>query len=188
MVDAVTFASPEAFEAWLEAHGQSETAIWLRLAKKAADVQSLTYAQALDVALCHGWIDGVKRADTAQHFLQRFTPRKASSPWSKINRDKAEELVKSGRMTDAGRAAIAQAKASGAWAKAYQGSATISVPEDLALALRDNPAAATFFESLNRQNRYAVLYRIGAVKKAETRARKIAEFVSMLARGEKLHP
>ena len=188
MADPLIFATPEAFEAWLLKHGQTETELLLRLAKKGARDPTLNYAQALDVALCHGWIDGVKRPDSDEHFIQRFTPRKALSPWSKINRDKAEALIKSGQMREEGLAAIAQAKANGKWDKAYAGSASIAVPDDLAAALKRNAAANAFFKKLDRQNRYAILYRIGTVKKAETRARKIAQFVTMLAKGEKLYP
>jgi uncharacterized protein YdeI (YjbR/CyaY-like superfamily) len=188
LADRVIFASSEAFDVWLVRHGSNASEIWLRLAKKAASEQTLNYAQALEVALCHGWIDGVKKPDSDEHFLQRFTPRKASSPWSKINREKAEALIAQGRVREGGLDAVAQAKANGTWDKAYAGSATIGIPEDFAAALKCNKAADAFFNKLDRQNRYAVLYRIGVVKKAETRARKIAQFVEMLAKGEKLHP
>lgn len=188
MVDAVLFKNAEAFEFWLEQHGKSKTEIWLKLAKTPAAEQSLNYAQALDVALCHGWIDGVKKALDREHFLQRFSPRKATSGWSKINCDKIEQLQKAGRMREAGLAAVTQAKASGTWDKAYAGSASIEVPEDFAAALSGNAKAEAFFATLNRQNRYAFLYRVGTVKKAETRQRKIAQYVEMLAKGEKLHP
>ena len=188
MAEPVIFTTPQAFADWLLQHGAAEKEIWLRLAKQNAVEKTLNYAQALEIALCHGWIDGVKKPDSAQHFLQRFTPRKASSPWSKINRDKVEALIAAGLMREGGMAAIANAKANGAWEKAYAGSATIELPDDLASALRKNKAAQAFFEQLDRQNRYAILYRIGAVKKAETRARKIAQYTEMLARGEKIHP
>ena len=188
MADPVIFVSSEALDGWLLRHGSDASEIWLRLAKKAAREQTMNYAQALEVALCHGWIDGVKKPDSEEHFLQRFTPRKASSPWSKINREKAEALIAQGRVREGGLDAVAQAKANGTWDKAYAGSATIDVPEDFAAALKRNKAAGAFFNGLDRQNRYAVLYRIGAVKTAETRARKIAQFVEMLAMGEKLHP
>ena len=188
MADPVIFASGKSFDAWLLRDGNEASEIWLRLAKKAAHEQTLNYAQALEVALCHGWIDGVKKPDSGEHFLQRFTPRKFSSPWSKINREKAEAMIAQGRMREGGLAAISKAKANGTWDRAYAGSATIDIPEDFAAALKRNKAASTFFDRLDRQNRYAVLHRIGAVKKAETRARKIAQFLEMLAKGEKLYP
>lgn len=188
MADPIIFASGESFHAWLLRHGTDASEIWLRLAKKAASEQTLNYAQALEVALCHCWIDGVKKPDRDEHFLQRFTPRRASSSWSKINREKAEALIAQGRMGEGGSAVISKAKANGTWDRAYAGSATIDVPEDFVVALKHNKAAAAFFGKLDRQNRYAVLYRIGAVKKAETRARKIIQFVEMLAKGEKFYP
>jgi uncharacterized protein YdeI (YjbR/CyaY-like superfamily) len=188
MVEPVLFSSPEAFEQWLLRHGATEKEIWLKLAKKAALVQTLNYAQAVDVALCFGWIDGVKKSLDETHFIERFSPRQSSSPWSKINCDKIADLAKQGRMREGGLAAVAQAKSNGQWDKAYGGSATMAVPDDLISALHSNQIAAAFFETLNRQNRYAILYRINAVKKAETRARKIEQFVAMLAKGEILYP
>jgi uncharacterized protein YdeI (YjbR/CyaY-like superfamily) len=188
MTDSVLFETSDDFETWLDQNGKSAPDIWLRLAKKAAARQTLTYAQALDVALCHGWIDGVKKALDETHFLQRFTPRKAESLWSKINCEKVGALQQAGRMREAGMAAVALAKANGAWDRAYSGSASITLPDDFSLALQANVAAEKFFAGLDRQNRYAFLYRIGSVKKSETRARKIARYVAMLAKGEKLHP
>lgn len=188
MVEPVLFATVEEFSTWLKENGKLENEIWLQLAKKISSQPTLNYRQALDVALCYGWIDGIKKSLSEQHFLQRFTPRKPSSPWSLINRNRAEILIQQGLMQDAGLAEITKAKANGMWERAYAGSATINVPQDFALALSKNVQAKTMFAQLNRQNRYAILYRLNAVKKAETRAKKIEQFVAMLAKGEKLHP
>ncbi len=159
------------------------------LAKKGTtDPTSLTYAQALEEALCQGWIDGQKRSRDATTFAQRFTPRRRTSQWSKRNLRIAEELIAEGRMLPAGLAEIDQAKADGRWAAAYSGQAAASVPADLAAALSANPAAEKTFADLNGANRYAVLYRIETAKRAETRSRRIDQFVEMLARGETIHP
>lgn len=182
--------SQQDWEDWLQAHGDSSEAIWLRLAKKAAGAQapSLTYAEAVDSALCFGWIDGQKRTESALHWLQRFTPRRARSLWSKINTVKVQRLEQAGRMRPAGLREVARAKADGRWDKAYTSLNSSVVPADLQAALDAHPQARAFFETLNGQNRYAILFRIQSVKKAETRARKIAQFVDMLASGGKLHP
>ena len=159
------------------------------LAKKGmTDPTSLTYAQALEEALCQGWIDGQKRSRDATTFAQRFTPRRRTSQWSKRNLRIAEELIAEGRMLPAGLAEIDRAKADGRWAAAYAGQAEASVPADLVAALSANPAAEKMFADLNGANRYAVLYRIETAKRAETRARRIDQFVEMLARGETIHP
>ena len=159
------------------------------LAKKGTtDPTSLTYAQALEEALCQGWIDGQKRSRDAATFAQRFTPRRRTSQWSKRNVRIAEELIASGRMLPAGLVEIDQAKADGRWAAAYSGQAEASVPADLAAALAANPAAEKVFADLNGSNRYAVLYRIETAKRAETRSRRIGQLVEMLARGETIHP
>ncbi|MFE1433581.1 YdeI family protein [Streptomyces griseoaurantiacus] len=185
--ETVTFASAEAFEAWLGENHAASPGIWLKLRKKDPGVVALDYAQALEVALCYGWIDGQKATFDDQWWLQRFTPRRPGSRWSKINRDKATALVEQGRMRPPGQAEIDRARADGRWAAAYDGARTATVPEDLAAALAAVPAAAAFFETLDRRNRYAVLYRVQDAKKAETRARRIEKFVEMLARGEKPH-
>jgi uncharacterized protein YdeI (YjbR/CyaY-like superfamily) len=148
----------------------------------------LDYAQALDVALCYGWIDGQKGKFDDQHWLQRFTPRRPKSRWSKINRDKVAALTEQGRMQPAGLAEVERAKADGRWQAAYDGQRTSSVPDDLLAALAANPAAAEFFATLDRQNRFAILYRIQDVKKPETRARRVEKYVAMLAEGKKLYP
>lgn len=187
-LEIVSFESAEAFEAWLSDHHATSAGIWLKLRRKSAGIVALDYAQALDVALCYGWIDGQKGAFDDQHWLQRFTPRKPTSRWSKINRDKVAALTEQGRMRSAGLAEVERAKSDGRWQAAYDGARTSSVPEDLAAALAANPAAAAFFETLDRQNRFAILYRIQDVKKPETRARRIEKYVAMLAEGKKLHP
>jgi uncharacterized protein YdeI (YjbR/CyaY-like superfamily) len=161
----------------------------LVLAKKATtSPTSLTYDQALEEAICFGWIDGQVRRRDERTYFQRFTPRRVRSRWSKRNTTLAERLISEGRMQASGIAEVERAKADGRWEAAYAGSATIGVPDDLAAALAAEPEAKTMFGRLTSQNRYAILYRIEAVKRPETRARKIAEFVAMLARGETVHP
>nr|WP_234375017.1 MULTISPECIES: YdeI/OmpD-associated family protein [unclassified Streptomyces] len=187
-LEIVAFESAEAFEAWLGENHAVSPGIWLKLRKKSPGVVALDYAQALDVALCYGWIDGQKAGLDDQWWLQRFTPRTARSKWSKVNRDKVAALIEQGRMQPAGQAEIDRAKADGRWDAAYDSSRTATVPDDLAAALAAEPAAAEFFEALDRQNRYAILYRVQDAKKPETRARRIEKFVAMLAKGEKLHP
>lgn len=184
----LTFANQDAWEQWLAKNAGKSAGVWLRLAKKGAKQPTLTYAQALESALCHGWIDGQKQAENEDYWLQRFTRRSAKSLWSKINKDKAEALIAAGRMLPAGMQEIEKAKGDGRWDMAYTSASQSTVPEDLQAALDANPEARTFFSTLNSRNRYAVLFRIQNAKKPETRARKIAEFVDMLSRGETLHP
>lgn len=186
-LETVSFASAEEFEAWLGENHANSPGIWLKLRKKGPGIVALDYAQALDVALCYGWIDGQKGKFDDEWWLQRFTPRKARSRWSKINRDKVAALVAQGRMRPAGQAEVDRAVADGRWEAAYDSARTASVPEDLAAALAAEPAAAAFFEALDRQNRFAILYRVHDAKRAETRARRIEQYVAMLARGEKPH-
>jgi uncharacterized protein YdeI (YjbR/CyaY-like superfamily) len=187
-VETVAFESAEAFQAWLGENHAVSPGVWLKLRKKGSGVVALDYAQALDVALCYGWIDGQKAAFDDQWWLQRFTPRKPRSKWSKVNQDKVAVLTEQGRMHPAGQAEVDRAKADGRWEAAYDGARTATVPDDLAAALTADQAAAEFFETLDRQNRYAILYRVQEAKKAETRARRIEKYVAMLAKGEKLHP
>ena len=178
-----------AFRDWLDANKDSSGGVWLVLAKKnTTDPTSLTYAQALEEALCQGWIDGQKRSRDAATFTQRFTPRRRTSRWSKRNVDLAEGLIADGRMLPSGLVEIERAKADGRWAAAYSGQAAATVPADLAAALAANAAAGSAFSSLNGANRYSVLYRIETAKRAETRARRIDQLVEMLARGETIHP
>ncbi len=178
-----------AWRTWLEAHHAQPTGVWLVLAKKATVVPTrVTYDQALDEALCFGWIDGtLGRRDDAT-YRQRFTPRRPGSPWSKRNVGIIERLELEGRMHAAGSAAVDQARADGRWAAAYAGQATMEVPADLAAALAADPGAAAMFAILTKANRYSVLYRIETARRPETRARKVAELVAMLARGDTIHP
>jgi uncharacterized protein YdeI (YjbR/CyaY-like superfamily) len=178
-----------AWRAWLAKKHADPAGVWLVLAKKGTEeTTTLTYDQALEEAICHGWIDGQVRRRDDDTYRQRFTPRRRRSAWSKRNTDIAERLLAEGRMRSAGVAEMERAKADGRWDSAYAGQADIEVPRDLAEALAAEPKALSMFESLNSQNRYAVLYRIATTKRAETRARKIEEFVAMLARGETVYP
>jgi len=187
-LEIIAFESPGEFEEWLAKHHDSSPGIWLKLRKKTPGLAALTYAQALECALCFGWIDGQKAALDDSFWLQRFTPRKARSKWSKINRDKVAALTDQGRMRPRGLAEVERAKADGRWEAAYDSPRSATVPEDLAGALAANPAAAAFFATLDATNRYAVLYRIHDAKRPETRAKRIATYVAMLADGKKLHP
>lgn len=182
------FASQAAWAAWLRVHHAESPGLWLKIGKQANREDSVTYAEALEEALCYGWIDGQKRACDDSWWLQHFTPRGPRSKWSQLNRDKAEQLIKAGRMQAAGLAAVEAAKADGRWDAAYASARTMEVPDDLERALEAHPKAAAFFKTLDSANRYAVLYRIHDAKRPETRARRIAQFVEMLERGEKLHP
>jgi len=184
----LTFATQSEWEAWLEGNSSTSPGVWLRLAKKSAEQPTVTYAQALEAALCHGWIDGQKQSEDQHYWLQRFTPRTAKSIWSKINKEKAEALISAGRMRPAGLVAIERAKLDGRWQAAYSSASASTIPDDLQQALDANPKAKTFFATLNSQNRYAILFRIQNVKKTETRAKKIAQFIEMLGNGEKLYP
>ncbi|WP_129839827.1 YdeI/OmpD-associated family protein [Streptomyces sp. RFCAC02] len=185
----LSFDTAADFETWLAEHHASSPGIWLKLRKKTpGGAAGFDYAQALDVALCHGWIDGRKAAYDDRHWLQRFTPRRPDSAWSKVNRTKAEALIADGRMRPAGAAEIERARADGRWAAAYDGMAGSTVPDDLAAALAANPAAAEFFAKLDGRNRYSVLYRVQTAKKAETRQRRIEQYVAMLAEGRSIHP
>jgi uncharacterized protein YdeI (YjbR/CyaY-like superfamily) len=181
------FASPETFREWLQEHHATSKGIWLKIAKKGSGTTSVTYPEALEEALCHGWIDGQKGALDEVFFLQRFTPRGPRSKWSKINVEKAEALIKARRMRAAGLAEVEKAKADGRWEAAYDPQSQATVPEDLQEALDKNPKAAAFFATLTGANRYAVLYRIHEAKKPETRAKRIEKFVAMLERHETVH-
>ncbi len=182
------FADAAAWERWLERHPQS-SGVWLKIAKKDAGIPSVTYAEALDVALCHGWIDGQKKGLDAQFFLQRFTPRRARSTWSKINVAKIDVLTAAGRMRPAGLREVEAAKADGRWDAAYDGAKSMDVPHELskALALAKNRKAKAFFDALDRTNRYAVCWRVQTAVKPETKLARVEKLVAMLARGEKIH-
>ncbi len=178
----------EAWHAWLDTHHTDHPGVWLVLHKKGGQTTALTYAQALDEALCFGWIDGqIARRDDGS-YRQRFTPRRPGSAWSTRNVEHVARLAEAGRMRPAGIAAVQAAKAQGRWQAAYRGQADMQIPPDLVLALATNPAAAATFDQLDAANRYAIVYRLNAVKRPATRDRKLAEYVDMLARGESLHP
>ncbi len=186
--DIIECTSADGWAAWLAEHHETAAGAWLRIAKAGTNVPTVTYAEALDEALCHGWIDGQKDRLDDTYWLQRFTPRGPRSRWSKINRAKAEALIAGGRMRPAGLREVDRAKADGRWAAAYDGQRTADIPDDLAAAFTAEPAAAAFFGTLSGANRYAVLYRIAEAKRPETRARRIAKYVAMLAAGETIHP
>jgi uncharacterized protein YdeI (YjbR/CyaY-like superfamily) len=181
------FAAPADLEEWLEENHAASDGVWLKIAKKGAPVPSVTYGEALELALCFGWIDSQKRGHDEQHFLQRFTPRRPRGRWSKINREKAEALIAAGRMRPTGLAEVDAAKADGRWEAAYDGQRTAEVPADLQRELDANPAAREFFAGLDSANRYAVIYRLNDAKKPETRERRLRKFLAMLERGEKIH-
>lgn len=182
----MAFASAAAFRKWLTQHHADHPGIWLKIAKKASGIPTVTYTEALDEVLCFGWIDGQKKSFDATAFLQKFTKRGKRSVWSKINVGHATRLEKEGRMKPAGLAAVAAAKAAGRWAAAYHSFSTAEMPEDFLIALAGEPEAKAFFETLNKTQRYGFFFRITTAKKAETRRKRIADFVMMLKRGEKL--
>ena len=184
----VAFASPQAWEAWLAEQHAISAGVWLKIAKKGSGIATVDYAQALDVALCYGWIDGQKGAIDETYWRQRFTPRTSRSKWSKVNTGKVEELIAAGRMRPAGLREVERAKADGRWEAAYDGQRSAGVPEDLECALAENDAARAFWANLDATNRYAVLYRIQDAKRAETRARRIATFVAMLSEHKAPYP
>ena len=182
------FPHQNAWTAWLAANHAASAGVWLRLAKKGSSIQSLSYAEALEAALCYGWIDAQKKAESEHAWLQRFTPRRSKSIWSKVNREKAVALIQAGRMHPAGLQQVERAKQDGRWDAAYDSPGNAEVPADLQAALDRNARANAFFPTLDRANRYAILWRIQTAKKAETRARRIRQFVEMLERHEKIHP
>lgn len=184
----LAFATARAWSEWLEAHHASSRGLWLKIAKQGAGAASVTYAEALDCALAWGWIDGQKGTLNDIWWVQRFTPRTAKSPWSKINRAKAEALIAAGTMEAAGLAEVERAKHDGRWERAYDGARSSSLPADLVAAFARNTRARDFFETLDGANRYAILYRVQTAKKPETRAERITRFVTMCARHEMIHP
>ena len=173
---------------WLNKSHRTNTGLWLRIAKKSSDLPSVSYQEALEVALCYGWIDGQKKPESDETWLQRFLPRSTKSLWSKINREKALALIASGEMKPPGLAAIENAKKNGQWEAAYDSPSKATIHSDFQAALDAHPKAKAFFETIDRTNRYAVLWRIQTAKKPETRARKIEQYIAMLERGEKIHP
>ena len=184
----MTFDSTDAWDAWLGAHHADSPGLWLKIAKKGAAGRTISYSEALDVALCHGWIDGQKGRYDDEYWLQRFTPRKPASKWSKINTERVAALTASGLMRPAGLREVERARADGRWEQAYESQSRVTVPEDLARALAENERARAFFATLDSANRYAILYRIGTAKKPETRAKRIDTFVAMLSEHKKIHP
>lgn len=182
------FPTPKTFEEWLSRNHAKADGIRIQLAKKSSGIRSITYAEALEVALCYGWIDGQSKSLDEQWFTQRFTPRRARSMWSKRNRDIVARLIEEGRMQPAGQAEIDRAKADGRWDAAYDSPAKATVPDDLAAALKKSPQARKFFESLDSRNRYAILHRLMIARKPETRAKRLEMFVTMLREGRTLYP
>jgi uncharacterized protein YdeI (YjbR/CyaY-like superfamily) len=184
----VAFASQEEWEAWLAANHAASRGLWLKIAKRGASTGTVSYAEALESALCYGWIDGQKRPFDDEYWLQRFTPRSARSKWSRINRDKATTLIAEGRMQPAGLAQVQAAQRDGRWDAAYEGQRGATVPDDFQRALDANPQAQAFFATLTGRNRYAILYRLHDAKRPETRARRLEEFIAMLNEHRKVYP
>lgn len=184
----ISFASRGAWEEWLAEEHATSNGLWLKLAKVGAGIDSVSYAEAVEVALCYGWIDGQAASFDETCWLQRFTPRRRRSKWSRINRDRASELIERGEMKPAGLAEVERAKSDGRWDAAYESQGTATMPDDLHRALEKNDAARAFFATLDSRNRYAILYRIQDAKKPETRARRIAKYVAMLNEHTKLYP
>lgn len=181
------FRSAKTWERWLARNHADSPGLWLKIAKKGSGVTTVDVVDAIEVALCYGWIDGLRHAHDETYFRQRFTPRRPRSKWSMINRDRVDALIAAGRMQPAGQAQVDAAKADGRWEAAYAGSRTIEVPDDLTYALRRNAAARRAFERLDSRNRFAILFRIHDAKRPETRARRIEQFVTMLAEGRTIH-
>ena len=181
----IPFASCDAWEAWLEGHHATSEGLWLKFAKKGSDIETVTYDQAVEVALCYGWIDGQVTRFDEDYYLQRFTPRRSRSRWSKINRQKATQLIERCEMKPAGLREVERAKADGRWDAAYDAPSTAMVPDDLRRELEKNGTARKFFSELDGRNRYAILYQIQDAKRPETRARRIAKYVAMLAEHKK---
>ncbi|HEX2181278.1 MAG TPA: YdeI/OmpD-associated family protein [Rubrobacteraceae bacterium] len=183
----IPFASRDAWAAWLDEQHATSDGLWLKIAKKGSGIETVTYAEAVEAALCYGWIDGQVRKFDEDYYLQRFTPRRARSKWSKINRQKATELIERGEMKPAGLREVERARADGRWDAAYDAPSTAQVPDDLLRELEKNDPAREFFETLDGRNRYAILYQIGDAKRPETRARRIEKFVAMLSEGKKIY-
>jgi uncharacterized protein YdeI (YjbR/CyaY-like superfamily) len=183
----VDFAGPDDWRSWLDEHHADSEGVWIRIAKRASGIASVDHDQAVEVALCFGWIDGQVRRVDDDWFMQRFTPRTKRSKWSRLMCEKAEELIASGAMQPAGLAEVERARADGRWERAYEPPSTATIPPDLQQALDASPAAAGFFAGLDANNRYAILHRLHDAKREDTRARRLAKFVAMLERGERIH-
>jgi uncharacterized protein YdeI (YjbR/CyaY-like superfamily) len=184
----ISFVTQQGWEAWLEENHVDARGIWLKMTKKATGIPSVSYAEALESALCYGWIDGQKASFDEQYWLQKFTPRGPKSMWSKINCDKATALLASGRMQPVGIRQVEQAKADGRWDAAYEPQSKMTIPDDFQKELDNNPKAMEFFNTLNSVNRYAILYRIQTAKKSETRSARISKFITMLSEHQKIYP
>ncbi len=183
-----SFAGSAEWRVWLEQNHASAAGVWIAIAKKGTGVDSVRYPEVLEEAICFGWIDGRRERHDDERFLQRFTPRRARSPWSRINREKAEALIERAAMAPAGLAEVERARADGRWERAYASQSAALVPEDLQRELDARPAAAATFAGLSSQNRYAILYRLDQARREETRARRLEKFVAMLEAGETIHP
>ena len=183
-----TFATAAAFEIWLAKNHKKAEGLWMKVAKANKGIKSIAFPDALDIALCYGWIDGLRRGLDEEYYVQKFTPRRAKSVWSVINKNKVAQLIKDGRMKDAGYAAIEEAKKNGQWDRAYHSIATMPVPEDLQKALDKNKKAKAFFAKLSSQNRFAILYRLHQVKREETKKKKIGEYIKMLESNQTIYP
>ncbi|GHO79062.1 hypothetical protein KSD_68330 [Ktedonobacter sp. SOSP1-85] len=184
----IGFTTQQDWESWLHENHDEAKGLWLKLAKKESGIPSISYAEALDVALCYGWIDGQKASLDKQYWLQKFTPRGARSMWSQVNREKAIALIAEGRMQPAGQKQIERAKSDGRWEQAYESQSKIGIPDDFQSELDQHPQAKEFFATLDSRNRYAILYSIQTAKKAETRSARIQKFIEMLSKQEKIHP
>lgn len=182
------FTNAGEWHAWLKKHHAKNTGVWLRIGKKNSGLVTVSYDEAVETALCHGWIDAIRKAYDGLSFVQRFTPRKPRSIWSQVNRERILALMKAGAMMPAGLAAVEVAKANGEWDRAYSPGSTITEPKDLLAALRKSPRAKAFYKELNAQNRFAILHRLEKSVKPELRAKRLAKFIEMLERGERIHP
>lgn len=185
--DVHLFPNAGAWHAWLKRNHAKNGGVWLRIGKKNSGLVTLTYDEAVETALCHGWIDAIRKAYDEESFVQRFTPRKPRSIWSQVNRERAIGLIKAGAMMPAGLAAVEVAKANGQWDRAYSPGSTITEPKDLLAALRKSPRAKAFYKELNAQNRFSILHRLEKSVKPETRAKRLTQYIAMLERGERLH-
>jgi uncharacterized protein YdeI (YjbR/CyaY-like superfamily) len=186
-LQAIPFPSDAEWERWLEENHETADGVWIKMAKKGSEIDSVRYPEVLDTALCFGWIDAKRLALDERYFLQRFVPRRPRSNWSRINVEKVERLTAEGRMRPAGLAEVERAKADGRWVAAYEGQRLSTVPDDLQAELDARPEAKAFFEGLNKQNRFAILYQLEDAKRPDTRARRLAKFVAMLEAGEKIY-
>jgi len=187
-IETLLFPTAKAWNSWLAKNHDKSPGLWLRIAKKNSGLKSVSYPEALETALCYGWIDGQKKANDADSWLQKFTPRGPRSVWSQINRNKALALIEKKKMKPAGLQAIEHAKQTGRWDAAYASQSKMTVPEDLEEALSKNKKAKAFFATLDSANRYSILFRLHDAKKAETRLKRLQQFISMLENGEKIHP